>query len=174
VGIGGNDAGLIGVVEKCAELDLLNLGFGSPCEDKYNDHGNDPNIAAINATAPKVAEVIQDIHELAPSAKVLVVGYPDGLPVDGSNCFPAVPLTSGDIEYFNMLEKLLNSKLASDAANNGATYVDTFPSFIGHDACKGSGTAWVNGTIPNSAALPLHPNASGEEDMADQVLAALV
>ena len=51
---------------------------------------------------------------------------------------------------------------------NGATYADTFSSSIGHDACKGS-SAWVNGIIPTSAAFPLHPNATGEANMAKQV-----
>jgi hypothetical protein len=51
--------------------------------------------------------------------------------------------------------------------------VDTFSSSIGHDACKPPGVAWVNGIVPNSIAFPLHPNATGEQNMANQVLAAL-
>jgi hypothetical protein len=30
--------------------------------------------------------------------------------------------------------------------------------------------AWVNGIVPNSAAFPIHPNAMGEQNMANQVL----
>jgi hypothetical protein len=104
---------------------------------------------------------------------VLIVGYPDGLPVNGSNCWPVVPLSSGDIKYFNSLEQQLNSEIKQDAAGNAATYVDTFTSSIGHDACQPSGTAWVNGIVPNSVAFPLHPNQAGEQNMANQVLAAL-
>jgi len=100
VGIGGNDAGLIGVAETCAELDLFSP-TGTNCKNHYTASGSDPNVAAINATGPKVAAVIQGIHRRAPSSRVLVVGYPDGLPVDGSNCWPVVPLSSGDIAYFN-------------------------------------------------------------------------
>jgi hypothetical protein len=84
-----------------------------------------------------------------------------------------VPLSSGDIQYINALEVGLNSEIASDAANNGATYVDTFSSSIGHDACQPSGVAWVNGILPTSPGTPLHPNATGELNMANQVLAAL-
>jgi lysophospholipase L1-like esterase len=120
-----------------------------------------------------VAAVIQGIHQRAPSARVLVVGYPDGLPVDGSNCWPLVPLSPGDIAYFNSLEQRLNSVLSQQASANGAKYVDTFTSSIGHDACKLPGVAWVNGIIPNSVAFPLHPNEAGEQNMANQVLAAL-
>jgi hypothetical protein len=63
--------------------------------------------------------------------------------------------------------------IANAAAANNAKFVDTFTSSIGHDACKPSGTAWVNGIVPNSIAYPLHPNQAGEQNMANQVLAAL-
>ncbi len=169
VGIGGNDAGLISVAEKCAELDAY-WPFGSRCKDHYQSGGTDSNVAAINATGPKVAATIQGIHARAPQAQVLVVGYPDGLPQNGSTCYPVVPLSSGDVRYFNSLELLLNTVIQQAAGANNATYVDTFSSSIGHDACKGS-NAWVNGIIPTSPAFPLHPNQAGEQNMANQVLA---
>jgi lysophospholipase L1-like esterase len=172
VGIGGNDAGLIGVVETCAEIDLVNP-FGSACKSHYESSGSDPNVAAVRATAPKLTAVLKGIHARAPHARVLIVGYPDGLPVNGSNCWPLVPLSSGDIEYINSLERMLNSEIAKQAAANGATYIDTFTSSIGHDACQAPGVAWVNGLVPTSVAFPLHPNEAGEQNMANQVLAAL-
>lgn len=172
VGIGGNDAGLIGIVETCVETDIFNP-FGSACKNHYKASGSDPNVAAINATGPKVAAVLQGIHQRSPQARVLIVGYPDGLPVNGSACWPLVPLSAGDVGYINSLEKQLNSVIASAAAGNQATYVDTFTSSIGHDACKAPGVAWVNGIVPNSIAYPLHPNQAGEANMARQVEAAL-
>ncbi len=63
--------------------------------------------------------------------------------------------------------------IRSAAQSGGATYVDTYTSSIGHDACKAPGTAWVNGIIPTSPAYPLHPNQAGEFNMATQVLAHL-
>ncbi len=171
-GIGGNDAGLIGIAETCAEIDATHP-FGTACKDHYNSGGSDPNVAAINATGPKVAAVLQGIHQKAPNAKVLLVGYPDGLPVNGSSCWPLVPLSAGDIKYFNSLEQQLNGVLKQQAAANNATFVDTWNSSIGHDACKAPGVAWVNGIVPNSVAFPLHPNQMGEQNMANQVLAAL-
>jgi hypothetical protein len=66
---------------------------------------------------------------------------------------------------------LASAVLNSAAAANGATYVDTFTSTVGHDACKSSGTAWGNGIVPTSAAFPLHPKKAGEQNMANQVLA---
>jgi lysophospholipase L1-like esterase len=170
VGIGGNDADLIGVAETCAEIDATHP-FGTACKNHYTSGGSDPNVAAINATGPKVAAVIQGIHSRAPQAEVMVVGYPDGLPTNGSMCWPLVPFSAGDIKYFNSLETSLNAALQQAATNNNAKYVDTFTSSIGHDACKAPGTAWVNGIIPTSPAYPLHPNQAGEQNMANQLLA---
>jgi hypothetical protein len=77
-----------------------------------------------------------------------------------------------DISYINSLEQRLNSVIAT-AAGGSATYVDTFTSSIGHDACKAPGVAWVNGVVPTSPGYPLHPNQAGEQNMANRVLAAL-
>jgi lysophospholipase L1-like esterase len=172
VGIGGNDAGLIGVAETCAAIDLFHP-FGTACQDHYTSGGSDPNVAAVNATGPNVAAVIQGIHQRAPHARVLVVGYPDGLPVNGSACWPLVPLSAGDITYFNSLERRLNAVLRIAAGNDDATYVNTFTSSIGHDACRPPGTAWINGIVPTSPGYPLHPNQAGEQNMAKQVLGDL-
>ncbi len=171
VGIGGNDAGLIGVAEECAELDVL-WPFGDRCRSHYQSGGVDTEMQKINSVQSLVAAVVQGIHARAPRAKVLVVGYPDGLPQNGTNCYPIVPFSDADVSWFNSLEIDLNSVLASAAAANAATYVNTFSSSIGHDACAGS-NAWVNGLLPTSAAFPLHPNAAGESNMARQVEAAL-
>jgi lysophospholipase L1-like esterase len=172
VGIGGNDAGLISVAEECAKLDAT-TPTGTPCKNHYTAGGSDPNVAAINATGPKIASVLQGIHTKASSAKVLIVGYPDGLPTNGTACWPFVPITAGDITYFNGLEQQLNQVIAAQAGSTRASFVDTWTSSVGHDACKAPGVAWVNGIIPTSAAFPLHPNQMGEANMAKQVLATL-
>ena len=61
----------------------------------------------------------------------------------------------------------------SEAAAHNATFVDTYTASVGHDACQAPGTKWVEGLIPTSLAAPFHPNRLGEQEMAQQVLAAL-
>ena len=63
--------------------------------------------------------------------------------------------------------------LANTAAANGATFVDTYTPSIGHDACRGSGTRWVEGLVPANSAAPFHPNAAGERGMAAALTARL-
>lgn len=63
--------------------------------------------------------------------------------------------------------------LATAAARAGVGYVDTYNATIGHDACQPSGVKWVEGLIPTSLAVPMHPNAAGEQAIARLILDAL-
>jgi lysophospholipase L1-like esterase len=172
LGIGGNDIGFVNIILTCAAESLTNP-FGSPCTAHYTSGGTDQLAASINATEPKVAAVLQAIHQRAPQAKVVVVGYPDILPEYSNGCWPAEPIAYGDVSYLRSTEKLLNAMLATAAAANNAQYVDTYTPTIGHDVCKPAGTKWIEGLLPLSAAAPFHPNAKGEAAMAVALEAAL-
>src|SRR6266849_2686542 len=163
--IGGNDIGFTDIIVNCTTLSLTNP-FGSPCKSHYTSGGTDRLRAAINATGPKVAADLQGIHADAPNAQVFLVGYPVILPNSGNGCWPEVPIAFGDVPYLRGVEKALNSMLASVAAANNATFVDTYTASIGHDVCQAPGTKWVEGLIPTSPAAPFHPNKLGERGMA--------
>jgi lysophospholipase L1-like esterase len=170
--ISGNDIGFTSIIEHCTTLSLTDP-FGSPCKSHYTSGGTDQLRAAISAAAPKVAADLQGIHADAPNAKVFLVGYPVILPDSGVGCWPLVPVAYGDVPYLRGVEKALNSMLATEAAANGATFVDTYTASIGHDVCQAPGIKWVEGLIPTSPAVPFHPNRLGEQEMARQVLSTL-
>ena len=170
--VGGNNIGFSDIIIHCTTLSLTNP-FGSPCKDHYTSGGTDQLRAKINAAAPKVAADLQGIHADAPNARVYLVGYPVILPNSGSGCWPLVPIAFGDVPYLRGVEKALNSMLATEAAANNATFVDTYTASIGHDVCQAPGTKWVEGLIPTSPAAPFHPNQLGEQGMARRVLTAL-
>ncbi len=172
VGIGGNDIGFSSIINTCVSASYSNP-FGSPCKNQFTAGGVDQLQGRINATAPKVAAVLQAVHQAAPGARVVVVGYPAILPDTGFGCFPVQPIAFGDVPYLRSTEKSLNSMLASTAAANGASYVDTYTPTIGHDICKSSSVRWIEGLIPGNSAAPFHPNASGEQAMAGAVLSRL-
>lgn len=172
VGIGGNDIGFSDIISTCAE-ESLNSPFGTPCKNRYTAGGTDQLQARIAATAPKVAAVLQAVRSRAPGAKIAVVGYPTIVPDSGYGCWPVVPIAYGDVPYLRGVEKSLNAMLANTAAANGATFVDTYTPSIGRDACRSSGTRWVEGLIPGNPAAPFHPNAAGERGMSAAVIARL-
>jgi GDSL-like lipase/acylhydrolase family protein len=156
VTIGGNDIGFTEIIESCITYNP----FSTPCKDKYDPGGHDQLAERINNAAPKVAAVLQGIHARSPNARVFVVNYPDILP-SGSGCWPTIPLSFGDVPYLHATEERLNAMLATTAATNGATLVDWYTPSIGHDACKGSSTRWVEPLIPGELSAPVHPNKAG-------------
>lgn len=168
VGIGGNDNNLfLGTLETCGAEDLI-FPFGTPCKATYGNKLSEE----IKADGPVVGAALHQIHVLSPSAKVLVVGYPDILPQSG-NCWPTVPLTTGDTAYLNNVEKELNAMLASEAAANGAVFLDTYTPSIGHDACKSSSVRWVEPVLPESDAFSVHPNEKGMAEEAKLLESAM-
>ncbi len=155
--IGGNDIGFTEIALSCVTVNP----FSTPCKDKYDSGGKDQIAERIAATAPKVAAVLQGIHTRSPAAKVFVVDYAAIFPETGFGCWPQMPMGFGDVPYLRAKEKELNAMLATQAAANGATLVDWYKASIGHDACKGSSTRWVEPVVPTNPAAPVHPNLAG-------------
>ena len=169
VGIGGNDNGLfLNTLITCGAEDLV-FPFGTPCKSTYGHKLAEE----IVADGPVIGAALAHIHAVSPSAKVFVVSYPDILPQSG-NCWPTVPLTTGDTAYLNGVEKELNAMLSSEASSNGSTYVDTFTPSIGHDACKSLSTRWVEPVLPESDAFSVHPNEKGMAEVAKLLEAAMI
>ena len=172
VGIGGNDAGLVGVAEKCAELGVTNP-TGTACRDHWAPGGNDTVAAKIEAAKPKIAAVLQGIHQRSPNARVAIVGYPDVLPKNGGSCYPMVPLSPDDIRYIDELIVRINAMIEGQAAANDADFIDTYADSGGHDVCKLPPERWFEGLVPTEPAYPLHPNGKGEASMARSAIALL-
>jgi hypothetical protein len=171
IGIGGNDNQLfVSAIAACSATDVLDvLNLGAPCRAVFGNYF----VNLADGDAPAVGQAIATVHSRAPAARVFVIGYPDILPQWG-NCYPQLPLTTGDVAYLNGVELTLNAMLRNQAAAHGATYVDTFAASIGHDACQSEATRWVEPLIPGTDAAPIHPNAKGEAADARAVEAAIV
>jgi lysophospholipase L1-like esterase len=166
--IGGNDIGFTSIAEDCVSASP----FGSPCRDQYVQNGQDEISRRIAETAPKVAAVIQGIHERSPAARVLILNYSAILPHTGNRgCWPQIPIARGDVPWVREKQEELNAMLAEQAAANGAELVDVYEASRGHDACRVPGVRWVEPYIPANAAAPLHPNLLGMRGMAALVVA---
>ncbi|MEW6473913.1 MAG: SGNH/GDSL hydrolase family protein [Actinomycetota bacterium] len=171
LGIGGNDIGFGEIIVTCAVRSAV-LPITAPCRDHYHRNGDELG-RRIDATAPKVAAVLAAIRGRAPAARILVVGYPVILPADGPGCWPLMPVAAGDVAWLRTVQGRLNAMLAGEAARAGATFVDTYSSSVGHDVCRLPGRKWVEGFVPTAPASPVHPNALGMANTAEQVLESL-
>ncbi|TGB14902.1 SGNH/GDSL hydrolase family protein [Streptomyces sp. MZ04] len=169
VGIGGNDIGLVGLVQACTNF----LSSGAPCKDKFTEGGVDQYAQKIDTFASTYGTVIEKIHERAPRARILMVGYPTGFKPGG--CHPYVPLLGEDADYVQANMDRLNRRMAEQAALHGATYVDLRTPSIGHDACQSASTKWIEGLFPsviNNGFAPFHPNAEGMRQAVPTIAAA--
>jgi lysophospholipase L1-like esterase len=167
--IGGNDIGFTSIAEDCVSPSPV----GSPCRDKYVQGGQDEVSRRIVETAPKVAAVIQGIHERSPAARVLVLNYSAIMPHTGDRgCWPQMPVARGDVPWIREKQEELNAMLADQSAANGAELVDVYEASRGHDACRLPGVRWVEPYVPASPAAPLHPNLLGMRAAAQLVVAA--
>jgi hypothetical protein len=172
--IGGNDNGLFATaIAACGGLNLGNIfNIGSPCKDASGSYFD----KKIDADAPNIGAALTRIHELSPNANVFVVGYPRILPASG-NCYPQIPVGTGDVAYLDGIERHVNSMLAAQAAAHGATFVDTYGPSTGHDACKSPSVRWIEPAFPKPSpnGFPvLHPNVAGLAGTAVALKAAFI
>lgn len=128
--------------------------------------------AAIQATGLAISRALADIRSRAPSARVLVVGYPAVYPSEG-NCVPRNPFSPGDTAFLDRLERELNTMLATQADAAGVEFVNAYQAGLGQDSCSPRATRWIEPYSGATGALTLHPNAAGHRGMAATVLAAL-
>ncbi len=169
--LGGDDLGFLKVLSTCMRLSWSDPA-GRPCQRHYTSGGTDQLAALVTAEAPKMAVVLSQVGARAPQARVVLVGYPDLFPAHGG-CWPAVPITDGDISYLRGIELKMNAVLAADATAAGVTFVDTYDPTVGHDFCASGNAKDIEGLVPGSLSAPFHPNARGQAAIAALVLKSL-
>ncbi|MEU3465394.1 SGNH/GDSL hydrolase family protein [Streptomyces sp. NPDC006733] len=171
--IGGNDTDLVTRAISC--VNLLPEPVGTSCADRLTAGGRDQIAADIDRWAPSLGRALDEIHRRAPHAKVFVVGY--GSYIQDGGCFPRQPIWARDATYIQGSVNRLGDALRAQAAAHDAVFVDTAPLSAGHDSCAPAGTRYLEGLVPSSPALPLHPNAAGSAAfgtaLAETVRAAL-
>jgi len=180
LGIGGNDVGWVKIITRCTEMDLIPVLMRgdsasglAPCQDYYTSGGTDLIQQRIQAVAGQLAETLTQIRHRAPRARVYVVGYPDLFPAAGGACRDTLGITAGDIAFLNNEELRLNGVLRQVAQAAGDGYVDTYTPSEGHDACASPASRWIEPLIVDAPAAPLHPNAAGEQGLADAIVQAV-
>lgn len=168
VGIGGNDVGLVQLAVSC--INVAPPPNGASCAET-DAAGPQPIDATIDAFAPTYREITDEIRARSPHARILFVGYPTGIRDGG--CYPEQLVWPHDATYLETSIDRLDTVMAQQVSAAGAEYVDLRASTTGHDACASPDQRWMEGVVPTSPGIPLHPNAAGHRNAADQVLGAL-
>jgi lysophospholipase L1-like esterase len=168
--IGGNDENVfVNAVTACGAAGATTAGQGNPCQRTY---GNTFVNTINNSTYPNLLKALAAVRLKAPRARVAISGYLQILPPT-RGCYPIVPVASGDVPYLNGIEAALNDAVRRAASRTGVTFLDESATSAGHDACQPIGTRWVEPIVGSTNYIPVHPNALGEQAMADRALAVL-
>ncbi|MFI8848960.1 SGNH/GDSL hydrolase family protein [Streptomyces sp. 891-h] len=146
ISVGGNDAGFADTMTTCVTQGE------SACLASVQEARN-----YINTTLPgKLDTVYNAITQKAPSAKVVVLGYPHIYKLDG-DC--VVGISEKSRAAINAASDDLNDVTAKRAADHGFSFGDVRPAFSGHEIC--SGDEWLHSvTFPVDESY--HPTAAGQ------------
>lgn len=154
----------------CAAVDA-GQPVGNPCEQKYGTTFTD---LIETQTYPHLVKALSAVRAKAPRATVVILGYPQILPAEGSlDCYALMGISTGDVPWLVHQAEVANDVVRRAAARTGARYVDTYTPSAGHDACSGADTRWMEPLVGPVNAFPVHPNAAGEAAMARETLAAI-
>jgi lysophospholipase L1-like esterase len=166
VTLGGNDLGFSDVLTTCV-LAGLSTREGTPCRDELLRSGKNLDADFANLST-RVPDMLTDIKRRSPEARVVVVGYPNPFPTDGSSCGSSVPLAKGDVTWLNQTTNRLNLLLETAAYIKQAEFVETSSLFRGKDMCQPSAEQWINPLLPQTPGSA-HPNLVGHLMVAHQV-----
>jgi len=169
VTVGGNDVGFADVVATCV-IDV------DPCSRL--DGRVEAALSGLRAT---LEAAYRQIKARAPSARVLVLGYPqviaDPATVDLDSCpaagtvVPGRRITADDAKWLRDKGARLADVISRAAKAAGVTYVDVAGPFAGHEACGPD--PWLSGVVIVEPKASFHPTAAGQAQLARLVTKAL-
>jgi lysophospholipase L1-like esterase len=167
VGLGYNDLGFFSRLMVGCAAAAGSDPTGTPCADLDRAQGVDRGSIA-DQVGDHVRDLLEQVHDRAPQARVLLVGYPQLVPAEGT-C-PGLPLAARDYAYVREQFQHLDDAMREAAVQAGATFVEVYDASKGHDICAGD-EAWVNGASTSSRAAAYHPFEEGLRGVAELVRA---
>ncbi|MGY0487487.1 SGNH/GDSL hydrolase family protein [Streptomyces sp. WG-D5] len=145
--VGGNDAGFADVMTTCV------LYSEATCLSRINEART-----YVTSTLPgKLGDVYSAITLKAPSARVVVLGYPRFYKLSGT-CVAG--LSENERSAINSAADLLNSTIKQNAQARGFTFGDVTTTFAGHEICSGS--SWLHSVNWTNIGESYHPTATGQ------------
>ncbi|MCZ0989992.1 SGNH/GDSL hydrolase family protein [Streptomyces diastatochromogenes] len=146
ISIGGNDAGFADVMTTCV------ISSDSACISKINSAK-----AYVDSTLPgKLDAVYNAISAKAPSAQVVVLGYPRFYKL-GQTC---LGLSETKRSAINGAADYIDAAIQKRALDHDFVFGDVRTTFTGHEIC--SGDSWLHSVNWLSIGESYHPTAAGQ------------
>lgn len=144
--IGGNDADFTGVITTC-------IMSGCPSEDALRDKID--RVFPCQDSGPSCTpggpeKVIRRIHQLAPNARIELVGYPRLVKASADTC-SKIHFIRGDVERLTYaadrmaLDQLTLANKLRGTSGIPVRFIDVIPAFDGHGICDSE--EWLNAVV---------------------------
>jgi lysophospholipase L1-like esterase len=153
ISLGLNDTGYGVLLQRCPQLAPTDPE-GSPCRASFQTDQGDSFLSAVPGFEARLVHGIGLVRDAAPDARVVVVGFPQIAPTDGT-C-PELPFAAGDYDYLAEYLEDLNDVMKDAADEADADFVDVLSASRGHDICAGD-DAWVLGAPLSHRTMSWHP-----------------
>jgi lysophospholipase L1-like esterase len=144
--IGGNDAGFSDVMTTCV------TGSDADCVARVNTAEN----FARNTLPARLDSVYNAIRAKAPSARVVVLGYPHMYDLSAWFC---VGMSDTKHQKIDEASDVIDSVTSGRAAAHGFVFGDVRPTFNSHELC--SGDDWLHAVVASPSWESYHPTALG-------------
>ena len=175
VGMGGNDAGLMGKLKDCLGVDT--------CKWAATPDDRQSTVNELKSLYPQLKEFYLEVQSKT-FGPVLVVGYPQIITTNAT-CLSAEGILLNQTERIFMNESIryLNQVAESAARDAGIDFVDIENSLSGGNLCTAVNATFMNGIrfgddFPNIPSIPLikfigtetfHPKPTGQIKIADAI-----
>ncbi len=161
ISIGGNDEGAY------TRMVLACLGGAYASDSACSSFADTSLKPILERTTDRIATTLERIHEKAPQARIVMVGYLRLFPDPGGCAIPGLADTR--IEPAAAAWEALDEAMRAGAERSDVEYVSMATASDGHVSCDGD-QAWVTGlkAVPGDGAL-LHPNSAGMRAVAKAV-----
>jgi lysophospholipase L1-like esterase len=147
--IGGNDAGFSSVMETCVLLPTSSCLNAIAAAESF-----------IASQLPgRLGTTLQAIRADAPTARVVVLGYPDLY--DLSRSGSCIGLSTQDRTALNQGAAALDGALRAAAQANQDTFADVRAQFAGHEICDSG--SWLHAVNIFALSSSYHPTAAGQD-----------
>jgi lysophospholipase L1-like esterase len=155
--IGGNDAGFSSVMETCV------LDSTSSCVSAVNN----AETFVANTLPGRLDSTLAAIRSRAPSARVVVLDYPELY--DLSKSSTCIGLSTTDRTKLNEAADRIDGAISAAAGRAGDTFADVRSQFAGHELCDGAN--WLHSVDILNISDSYHPTATGQEQGYEPVFA---
>jgi lysophospholipase L1-like esterase len=146
ISVGGNDAGFAKVMETCVLRSTASCESAVATAESY----------MRNTLPGRLDSLYSSIRSGAPSARVVVLGYPHLYIPNSSGC---IGLNQTKRAVLNRASDTLNTAVRGAVSRAGFTFSDVRDEFAGHELC--SGDDWLHSlTYPIGDSY--HPTARGQ------------